>query len=86
MLKQAKITINLLRTSRKKPKFPAYAKIFGQLDFNAMPMAPPVTKIIAHKKPTQHETWIKNGVSGWHIGPALEHYICYKVFVTEMIS
>ena len=59
MLKQAKITINLLRTSRKKPKFPAYAKIFGQLDFNAMPMAPPVTKIIAHEKPTQHETWIK---------------------------
>ena len=46
-------------------------------------MAPPGTKIISHKKLNQRSTWGKNGASGWYIGPALEHYSCYKVFVTE---
>ena len=27
----------------------------------------------------------KHGVVGWYIGPALENYRCYKVFVLETI-
>ena len=46
-------------------------------------MAPLGTKIIAHEKPNQRATWSKHGVSGWNIGPELEQYRCYKVFVTE---
>ena len=33
-------------------------------DFNATPMVPTGTKITAHKKPAQWETWSKHGVSG----------------------
>ena len=43
-------------------------------------------KIIAHEKPNQQATWSKHGVWGWYICPALEHYRCYKVFVTETIA
>ena len=49
-------------------------------------MAPPGKKIISHLKPNQHATWRKHGVSGWYIGPELEHHRCYKVFVTETRS
>ena len=45
MVKQVEITINLLRAPIKIPRLSAYARIFGQFDFNATPMAPPGTKI-----------------------------------------
>ena len=86
ILKQAKITINLLLTSRTNPRLSVYAQIFRTFYFNATPMVPPGTKIIAHEKPNRHVTWIKNVVLGWYIGPYLEHYRCYKLFVTETIS
>jgi hypothetical protein len=31
----------------------------------------------------QRATWAARGVSGWYIGPALEQYRCYKVYITE---
>ena len=61
----------------------AYAQKFEAFEFNATPMAPPVTKIIAHEKTNQRATWSNHGVAGWFIGPELEHYRCYKLFVTE---
>ena len=60
---------NSLITSRTNPRLSAYAKIFGQFYFNAMPMEPPRTKITAHKNPAQRATWIKHGVAVWYIGP-----------------
>jgi hypothetical protein len=42
------ITLNMLRTSRINPKLSAATHIFGQYDFNRAPLAPPVTRIIAH--------------------------------------
>ena len=64
----------------------AYVQIFGQFDFNATPMAPLGTKIIVHEKTAQRAKWSKHGVAGGYIVPALEHYRCYKVFVTETRS
>ena len=52
IMKQAEITINLPRTSRTNLRLLAYEKIFGIFDFNATPMAPPVTRIIVHGKTT----------------------------------
>ena len=72
--------------NQKNPRLSAYVQIFGTFDFNEAFMASPGTKIIAHEKPTQRATWRKYGVSGWYIGPELEHYRCYKVFVMETIS
>ena len=62
-----------------------YVQIFGTFDFNTTPIAPPGKKIIAHEKPNQCSTWSKHGVSVWYIISALEHYMCYKVFVIETI-
>jgi hypothetical protein len=56
--------------------------IFGQYDFNRAPMAPPETRIKAHETPSRRRTWDPHGQDGWYIGPALEHYRCYTVYIT----
>jgi hypothetical protein len=83
LLPQAVITLNMLRTSRINPKLPAATHIYGQYYFNRAPMAPPGTRIKAHETPNKRRTWAPHGQDGWYIGPALEHYRCYTVYVTK---
>jgi hypothetical protein len=83
LLPQAVITLNMMRTSRINPKLSAAMHIFGQYDFNRAPMAPPGTRIIAHDTPSRRRTWAPHGQDGWYIGPALEHYRWYPVYITK---
>jgi hypothetical protein len=83
LLPQAVITLNMLRTSRINPKLSATIHIYDQYDFNRAPMAPPGKRIIAHETPNRRRTWAPHGQDGWYIGPALEHYQCYTVYVTK---
>jgi hypothetical protein len=83
LLPQAVITLNMLITSRINPKLSAATHIYGQYDFNRAPMAPPGTRIMAHGTPNRRRTWAPHGQDGWYIGPALEHYQCYTVYVTK---
>ena len=80
------ITVHLIIMSRTNPRLLAYAQIFGTFYSNATSMAPPGMKIVAHEKPNEHATWSKHVVLGCYILPALEHYRCYKLFVTETRS
>jgi hypothetical protein len=83
LLPQAVITLNMLRTSRINPKLSAATHIFGQYDFNREPMTPPGTRIIAHETPNRRRTWAPHVQDGWYIGPALEHYRCYMVYINK---
>jgi hypothetical protein len=83
LLPQAVITLNMLRTSRINPKLSAAKHIFGQYDFNRTPTAPPGTRIIAHETPSKRQHWAPHGQDGWYIGPDLEHYRCYTVYITK---
>jgi hypothetical protein len=83
LLPQAVITLNMLRTSRINPKLSASTHIYGQYDFNRAPMAPPGTRIISHETPNRRRTWAPHGQDGWYIGPALEHYRFYTVYITK---
>jgi hypothetical protein len=86
ILPQSVITLNMLRSSRINPKLSAATHIFGQYDFNRAPMAPPGTRIIAHETPGKRKTWAPHGQDGWYIGPALERYRCYTVYITKTRS
>jgi hypothetical protein len=86
ILPQAVITLNMLRTSRINQKLSAATHIFGQHDYNRAPMAPPGTRIIVHETPGRRKTWAPHGQDGWYIGPALEHYRCYTVYITKARS
>jgi hypothetical protein len=86
ILPQAVITLNMLRTSRLNPKLSAATHVFGQYDFNRAPVPHPRTRIIAHETPGQRRTWAPHGQDVWYIGPALEHYRCYTVYITKTRS
>ena len=86
LVKQAEQTLNLMRTSRINPQLSAYAQLHGVFDYNRTPLAPPGTRIIAHEKPTQRASWAPHGQDGWYIGPAMEHYRCYKVYINKTRS
>jgi hypothetical protein len=83
ILPQTVITLNMLRASRINPKLSAATYILGQYDFNRAPLAPPGTRIIAHETPERRITWATHGQDGWYIGPALEYYRCYMVYITK---
>jgi hypothetical protein len=36
-----------------------------------------------HETPSRRRTWALHGQDGWYIGPALEHYRCYTVYITK---
>jgi hypothetical protein len=86
ILPQAVMILNMLRTSRINPKLSAATHIFGQYDFNRAPMAPPGTRSIDHETPGRRRTWAPHGQDGWYIGPAMEHYRCYTVYITKTRS
>ena len=83
LLPQALITINLLRGSRINPKHSAWSQLFGPYDFNKEPIAPPGIRVLVHVKPENRATWAPHADDGWYIGPANEHYRCYRVYMTE---
>jgi hypothetical protein len=83
LLPQAFITLYMLRTSRINPKLSASTHIDGQYDFKRAPMAPPGTRIIAHETPSRRRAWAPHGQDGWYIGPEIEHYRCYMVYINK---
>jgi hypothetical protein len=83
LLPQSVIILNMLRTSRIKPKLSASTHIDGQYGFNRATIAPPGTIIIAHETPNRRRTLAPHGQCGWYIGPSLEHYRCYTLYINK---
>jgi hypothetical protein len=81
LLPEAVITLNMFITSKINPKLSASTHIDGQYDYNRSPMAPPGKILIAHETTSRRRTWAPYCQDGWYIGLALEHYICYTVYV-----
>ena len=83
MLPQAELTINCLRACRSDNSKSAYEGMIGnKFDFRAHSIAPFGTKVLVHEKPDQRKSWDVHGKEGFYLGPALEHYRCWHVYVT----
>jgi hypothetical protein len=80
LLPQCLITLNLLRLSRINPQLSAQSHTNDSFDFNRTPLAPPVTKVLIHEKPSTRGTWAPHAVEGWYLVPAQRHYRCYRVW------
>ena len=74
LIPQATTTLNLLRPSSINPRISAEAILNGTFDYNATPLAPPGTKIIAYETPNTIKTWALHGLDGWYIGNVEDHY------------
>ena len=81
LLPQALLSLNLLRGSRINPKLSAWAQVYGHFDFNRTPIGPPGTHVIAHEKPDLRKSWATHGQDAWYIGPAVDSYRCYSVWI-----
>lgn len=86
LLPQFLINLNKLRTSNIDQHLYAYASLEGPYDFNSHPMAPPGSPVMVPVKPNQRATWSPHAVKGLYLGPALTHYLCYKVFIPSTNS
>ena len=55
----------------------------GRFDFNQTPIAPPGILVLIHSKPTQHGLWSPHAQDAWYLGPALDSYQCFHMWVWE---
>ena len=83
LLQQCEITLNLLRASRRNPKLSAYAILEGEFNFNKTPLAPPGSKALVYEDTKLRTSFAPHAKDAWYIGPAMQHYRCYKFWMPE---
>lgn len=86
LLPQALLTLNLMRASRSNPNLSAHMQVYGPFSYNRTPIAPPGTKVLVHDKPTQRKSWAVHALDAWYLGPALDSYRCYRVWIWDTQS
>jgi hypothetical protein len=63
------------------PKLSAWAQFNGPYNFNRTPIAPPGINVLVYIDPDSRGSWGTHAIEGHYIGPALEHYRCYQVYI-----
>ena len=64
-------------------KLSSWESLNGVHDFNKYPLAPPGTKVIIHKKPSDRKSWQFHGEEGFYVAPALNHYRCLTCYIPK---
>ena len=73
--------MNLLRSFRINPRLSAEEQMNGTFNYHTTPLAPLGIKVLAYELPTHRALWAEHGKEGWYIGPARDHYQCYKILI-----
>ena len=82
LLPQVELCVNHLLPYKPNPTISAYAGTHGgSHNFRAHPIAPAGIKVLVHDKPSWRASWAPHGVPGYYLGPALQHYRCYHVYI-----
>jgi len=80
-LPQVKLTLNMLRFSRRNPIKSANQEVYGSFDFNKTPLAPLGTKALVYDDPESHASWAPHATNGYYVGPASNHYPCLQFYI-----
>ena len=82
LLPQLELTLAYLRAYLPDPNISSYKGIFGRnFDFLAHPISPPGTKVIILDPVNTRESWAPHGLTRFYLGPALDHYKSFRVYV-----
>ena len=81
LVPQAQDSLNMLRRARTHPKLSAYHVLEGVHDYNRVPFAPPGTKATVFNPPEIRDSWEPRALDAWYVGPAYDHYRCWKFFI-----
>jgi hypothetical protein len=72
----------MLWPCRQDPALLAFVEALkGSYLFDATPMAPLGTKVLAHCKPNQCSSWGFHALVAWYISPSLQRYWCIKIIM-----
>ena len=71
---QCEKTLNMLQRSRMNPKMSAHTQLFGEFDYNRIPLAPLRTKAFVHKRTRQRRSHADQEKVGYVIGNSPKHY------------
>ena len=81
LLPQMEITLNCLRESPLSPTISAWEHVHQQkYNFSSHPLVPPGMKICIFDNPTERASFAPHCHTGFYLGPALDHYRCYRVY------
>ena len=69
LLLQAKLTLNLLRSSITCQKLSVHAHLNGVFDYNVTPVTLPVTQAILYEDPSHRMTYGLDGMITFYLGP-----------------
>jgi hypothetical protein len=78
---QVELTLNLLCFSCRNPRVSVSQELFGQFDFNKMPLAPLGTKALIYNDPRTRASWVPHATEGFYIGPVNNHYHCLCFYI-----
>ena len=67
LLPQAESTLNMMCQTNIAPTVSAYAYIYGQHDYNKMPMTPIGCAALIHLKPNTRKTLDSNATEGYYL-------------------
>jgi hypothetical protein len=84
LLPQANFTFHLLcQATITNPKISTWEYFNGLFDFNKTPLASVGCRVLIHAKPAMRQSWDYIAKQGFYVGPALDHYRCYKLVKFE---
>ena len=87
LLPQAEISLNHMRPWASDRKKSAWFGLHQYMyDFAAHPLAPPGIRILAYDSAATRGTWADHGSEGFYLGPALQHYRNYNVYIISTRS
>ena len=71
LIPQVNITIHLLQNSRVYLRLSVHTQIFGQFDYNAIPLVLPGCKQVTYDKPKARKLWVVYGTKAFCTGLAM---------------
>ena len=80
LLPQTELTLNLLRQSNAAPTTSAQAHVFGNFDFNRMPLAPMRCAVQIHEEYSPRRTWAPHSADGYCLGASPGHYRAHRIY------
>jgi hypothetical protein len=81
LVPQAELTLNTLRGSNHDDSISAWESLNGPYSFDRNPIAPLGMVVLCHDKPDSRASWAPHGTPGYYIGPAMQHYRCFRVWI-----
>ena len=83
LLPHVDMTLNILRPCTVVPNTSAWDYMCGEWDYKKQPIGPAGTKVLVYENPQKRASFADNGVEGFYLGVAPDHYRCHRAWITS---